>query len=135
MRDLLIGVLPVLGVVVGAVLQHMFARSKEREGQLALLRHQSYADFLKAVASAARSQAADVMTRAADAKARMAVYGSNAVLEKLAVFEESGASLTNDASKRAFIMMTEQMRAENSSNTLRLQDGVLAWVLFGKSLN
>ena len=101
---------------------------------LAQLRQQSYADFLKAVANAARNRTADVLTQAADAKARMAIYGSNSVLEKLAVFEELGASLTDDASRRAFATMTEQMRAESSSNSSRLQDGVLARVLFQRVL-
>jgi hypothetical protein len=131
MRDLLIGLLPVLGVVVGAFLQHMLARSKERDSQLAQLRQLSYADFLKGVANAAYRPTAEVSSQIADAKARMAIYGSNSVLERLAAFEKEGATLTSDTSRRAFLLMTEQMRAESSFGFSALKDGVLGAILFG----
>ena len=97
--------------------------------QLPQLRQTSYADFLKGVANAAHRPTAEVSAQIADAKARMAIYGSNSVLEKLAAFDESGATLANDASRRAFLLMTEQMRAEGSSGAPK--DGVLATILFG----
>ncbi len=134
MRDLLLGLLPILGVVAGAFLQHTLARSKERDTQLAQLRQVSYADFLKGVANAAHRPTTEVSAQIADARARMAIYGSNAVLERLAAFDELGATLTNDKSRRAFLLMTEQMRAESSFGFPVLKDGVLARILFGKRL-
>jgi hypothetical protein len=131
MRDLLIGLLPILGVVVGAFLQHILARSKERDSYLAQLRQISYADFLKGVANAAHRPTAEVSAQIADARARMAIYGSNAVLERLAAFDELGATLTRDTSKRAFLLMTEQMRAESNFGFSAPQDGVLRTILFG----
>jgi hypothetical protein len=131
MRDLPVGLLPVLGVVVGAFLQHMLARSKERDSQLAQLRQISYADFLKGVANAAHHRTTEVSAQIADAKARMAIYASNAVLERLAAFDELGATLTNDTARRAFLLMTEQMRAESSFGFSALKEGVLATILFG----
>jgi hypothetical protein len=131
MRDLLIGLLPILGVAVGAFLQHMLARSKERDSQLTQQRQVSYADFLKGVANAAHRPTTEVSAQIADARARMAIYGSNAVLERLAAFDELGATLTNDTSRRAFLLMTEQMRTESSFGFSALKDGVLSTILFG----
>ena len=131
MRDVLIGLLPILGVVVGAFLQHMLASSKERDSQLAQLRQISYADFLKGVANAAHNRTTEATAQIADAKARMAIYGSNAVLERLAAFDELGATLTNDTSRQAFLLMAEQMRAESSIGFSALKGEVLATILFG----
>ena len=46
----LIGVLPLAGVMLGAFLQHYFARVAEREKHASTLRSQAYADFLRAIA-------------------------------------------------------------------------------------
>jgi hypothetical protein len=43
-------VLPMLGVVVGALLQYRLSRASERRKQSESLRDQAYADYLRAVA-------------------------------------------------------------------------------------
>ena len=133
MHDILIGILPVLGVMVGALLQHVLAKSKERNAQFATLRHAAYADFLKTVAAAAIKPSQDAVALVADAKARMAVYGSNAVIAKMAEFEATGANLANEQSKTAFVEVALKMRSEGHSNSANLNEGALSSLLFGKA--
>jgi hypothetical protein len=131
MREILIGVLPVLGVLMGAMLQHVLAKSKEREGQFTVYRHEAYADFLKAVAATAINPAN--ITHVADAKARMAVYASNSVIEKLAAFDASGATLANEESRILFAEVAQQMRSESGNGNTKIKDGALSSLLFGQT--
>jgi len=68
-------VLPLLGVAVGALLQHWLSRSAETRKQLAVLRSQAHVDYLRAVAKAAHASSQDArraaVTDAADAKVRI----------------------------------------------------------------
>lgn len=80
MNDWMIAILPVLGVILGAALQFWFSRTAEREKHAATLQSQAYADYLRAVAAAGHLRSdedlRDAHRDAADAKARIAVYGS-----------------------------------------------------------
>lgn len=129
--ELVIGGLPIFGVVVGAMLQYFFARSNARQDRFAGLRNESYADYLKAVANAAINRTPSAITEVTDAKCRMAIYGSNSVIEKLARFETTGAKLSNEQGILAFVAMAEQMRTESGNGTGGLPKGVLYNVMFG----
>jgi hypothetical protein len=89
------GVLPLFGLVIGATMQYWLARSAESRKQLQLLQSQCYVDYLRAVTKAAHAKSQDAVrlanAEAADAKARLAVYGTPAVIAALARFEEAGA--------------------------------------------
>ena len=90
MREMLIGLLRVLCVVLGAILQHVLAKSKERDSQFANIRHESYSDYLRAVSAVAKTRSPESISQLTDAKARMAIYASDEVIELLAEFEISG---------------------------------------------
>ena len=111
MNDWTIAILPVLGIIVGAVLQFWFSRATEREKQTEILRSQAYADYLRAVATAGHLRSdedlRDAHRDAADAKARIAVYGSTAVIKALARFEETGSILTDGPPKEAFVALVQ----------------------------
>jgi hypothetical protein len=100
-------VLPLIGVAVGAVLQHWLSRNAEARKQLELLRSQAYVDYLRAVAKAAHASSIDAqrsaLADAADAKARIAVYGSARVVQALAAFEHAGPTLDNPRSISCFL--------------------------------
>jgi hypothetical protein len=106
--------LPLLGVLVGAALQYWFSRAAESKKQFEVLQRQSYVDYLRAVASAAHAQSPEAhrtaVTNAADAKARIAVYGSSSAVEALAEFEESGPILDNPRSIEYFLRLASAMR-------------------------
>src|SRR5437867_3448794 len=109
-----IAILPLLGVVLGAALQFWLSRASEEKKRIETLRAQAYADYLRAVALSAHLRSdedlRDAHLNAADAKARIAVYGSVPVLKALAEFEEAGAVLSNGRSKNAFVALVSAMR-------------------------
>jgi hypothetical protein len=131
MHEALIAVLPIVSFVLGTVLQHFLARSKEREGQFRALGHAAYADYLRGVATMAIQPTAEARAQVADAKARIAVYGSNRVIEQLAALEISGANLSNERSIVIFVSMVEEMRGDGKSQKRRLPNEALKTILFG----
>ena len=123
-------VLPLLGVVIGATMQYWLSRSAESRKQLQLLQSQSYVDYLRAVTKAAHASSLDAArlanAEAADAKTRMAVYGTSGVIAALARFEEAGAVLDNAQTRAAFVALVGAMRQR--SGTAHAND--LSLVLF-----
>jgi hypothetical protein len=110
-----IAVLPLVGVVLGAMLQFWLSRVAEREKHTDALQTQAYADYLRAVAAAAHWRSNEELRDAhrdnADAKARIAVYGDTSVIEALARFEDAGANLSTERSRQAFISLVSCMRS------------------------
>jgi len=125
-------VLPLLGVVIGATIQYWTSRAAESRKQLQLLRSQSYVDYLRAVTKAAHASSPDsgrvARADAADAKARMAVYGTSKAIAALARFEEIGPVLDTPRSKGVFTALVAAMRDGDSPSQPDLE-----LVLFGKS--
>jgi len=123
-------VLPLLGVVIGATMQYWLSRSAESRKQLQLLQSESYVDYLRAVTKAAHATSQDAVglarAEAADAKARLAVYGTSGVIAALARFEEAGAVLDNPRTRAAFVALVGAMRQKHSN----ADD--LSLVLFGQ---
>ncbi len=121
--------LPLVVVMVGAAMTYWFSRLAESRRQLQLLQSQSYVDYLRAVTKAAHATSPDVIrsvqAEAADAKARMAVYGASKVIAALARFEETGAVIDNPRSRDAFVALVGAMRVKHSA----MRD--LSLVLFG----
>lgn len=112
-------VLPLIGVAVGALLQHWLSRSAETRKQLELLQSQAHVDYLRAVAKAAHASSDDsrraavaAVADAADAKARIAVYSTPIVVRALAKFEEAGPSIDNPHSTDCFLALVSAMRAD-----------------------
>jgi hypothetical protein len=112
----MIALLSVLvGAVIGAALSRWTDRAKHHEE----LRSQAYADYLSAVALSAHMRTSDDASNArrngADAKARIAVYGSADVIRALARFEEAGASLVSGPSVNAFVSLVSTMRPKSGA--------------------
>lgn len=107
-------VLPLIGVAVGALLQHWLSRSAEARKQLELLRSHAHVDYLRAVAKAAHAGSPEAqraaVADAADAKARIAVFGTAAVVQALARLEEAGPALDNPRSSERFLVLVGAMR-------------------------
>jgi len=134
MSDWSIAITPLLGVVLGAALQFWLSRQADREKHSEVLRSQAYADYLRAVAAAGHLRSdedlRDAHRDAADAKARIAAYGSASVISALARFEETGAVLTNGPPAAAFASLVSSMRP--SGATVAERD--LRLVLLGSAL-
>lgn len=100
---------PLLGVVIGALLQSYFNRRNQKDTRLDEWRNAAYADFLNAVfavATAQRHGKRDIVTeqlaRLSDAKARICVYGDANVIHSISVFWQHGATLQTELELLAF---------------------------------
>lgn len=110
-----IAALPLVGVLLGAGLQFWSTRAAEREKHTKALQAQAYADYLRAVAAAGHVRCdgdhRNAQRDAADAKARIAVYGSAEVIAALARFEDAGAVVRHGPAGDAFVSLVSSMRA------------------------
>jgi hypothetical protein len=113
----------------GPQLQYWLSRAAESSKQQILLKGQAYVDYLRAVVKAAYAtsveQARASLSDAADAKARIAIYGSEAVVAALAKFESGGPVLDNPAAIERLIELALAMRNH------RVLQSDLRLVLFG----
>ncbi|SRR6266511_3745571 len=109
-----VALLPLVGVVLGAGLQFLLSRAATREQRAATLRSEAYADYLRAVAASGHLRSdedlRDAHRDAADAKARIAIYGTTDVVRALSCFEEAGAMLSDAAGAKAFVSLVGAMR-------------------------
>jgi len=122
-------VVALAGAAVGAALGRWAERAKHNDE----LRSKAYADYLGAVAAAAHLRSdedeRDAMRAAADAKARIAVYGSSDVVDALARFEEAGGTLADDVAQAAFVSLVSAMRPKRDAVAGRS----LSLLLLGRS--
>ena len=123
--------LPLIGLVVGAILQYWFSRAAESRRQLELLQSQAYIDYMKAVTKAAhpdsRTAILSAQAEATDAKTRLAIYAPSEVIVALARFEEAGAVLNSPKAFEAFVSLVGAMRQRDPATGSDLK-----LVLFGK---
>jgi len=135
-EPLLLALLPLGGVLLGASVQYFFSRSAESQKQYRLLRSAAYSDYLRAVAKLActaakdRTKQMEGFAEAADAKARIAIYGAAGVINKLAAFEKVGATINSEVAIKTFLELCEEMRKE-SPGAGKVADSEVRWVLFG----
>jgi len=120
MPEFLTSMIGILGVLLGAGLQYWLSRSSENRKYQQMLRTQAYVDYLRALAvnataskSADKHKAAESFELAADAKARIAIYGTKPIVEILAKFCEEGEKLDNSERKKTFVQMCQIMRSES----------------------
>ena len=132
--EILAGVLPLVGVVLGAGLQFLLSRSLEAGKQLKVQKGQAYADYFQALALAAtKGKSPEVSGLAADAKTRICIYGSPAVVRKLGEFQKTGAIVASAESKAAIAELLREMRADMDGRAHGLDEEALHWTLFGPS--
>ena|SRR5215218_2252037 len=124
--------LTLLGIAVGAILSYLFTRSHEQEKYYRLLQTGAYADYLRCVAESAHlsleSNMADVFARAADAKTRVCLYGSQEVIALLAAFEKEGGVISTPQQHSAFVRLVQAMRLNS-----RAEISDIELILFGRA--
>ncbi len=144
MQSTLIMLAPVLslfGVIVGASLQYLYGRSAESKKHVTALRTAAYVDYLQAVALLGRDRPAtsekfnDAQALAANAKARICIYGSDAVVRQLALFDSDGAVLNTPKAINHFLRLCSIMRSESGHAVEPNMEDPLRTVLFGPEAN
>jgi len=112
-----------LGIMVGAWVQHFYSRRLEERRQLRELRARACIDFIKALSDLAhsnrQSQNNPEATRdLSDAKARIAIYGTPSVVEAMASFLRVHDSLGPAATDELVRLATAMRRDTDRSNAV-----------------
>lgn len=114
-QSLMYAVLPIVGIVIGAVFQYVFSRTSEERKHQQNLRAQAYVDFLRGVSGVAISQKNNDKTREqefmvllTDSKARIAVYETKKVIQKIANFWRAGARTDTPERMRLFVNICQR---------------------------
>ena len=120
MNDLLIIIAPItglLGIFVGAFLQAHFTRKNQKSSHFSELQNRAYADFLNATSNIAvfqrkgqREKVSNELSRLADAKSRICVYGDSIVIKKMAEFFRNGGTLQTESEILSFTRLCLAIR-------------------------
>lgn len=120
MRDYLIFITPViglLGVLAGALLQAYLTRKTHKSNNLSELQNKAYADFLNSASNIAvaqrsgkRNEITSELSKLADAKARICVYGESVVIHELAEFMRHGGTLQTEKEILSFSRLCMAIR-------------------------
>lgn len=122
----------VIGGLAVVIVQSFYTRRLDAEQKTNEARNQCYADYLRGVAEAALHRgSADSKIAIADAKARIAVYGSASVVHAMSRFEEAGSVLRSMEGRRAFIGIVRAMRSDAYSAHDDAVEQSLENMLFG----
>jgi hypothetical protein len=118
MDKILIFIAPLVGLVVGAILQAHFAQKNNNHKNLSELQNKAYADFLNSASSIAvaqrygdREKVTSELSKLADAKSRICVYGSSNVINQLANFIRQGGTLQTEQEILAFTRLCITIRS------------------------
>ena len=132
---ILSSVLPLLGVLLGAVMHSHFSRTGNAEKHLQELRVTAYTDYLKCVADNAASRARrgdpELLARTADSKTRIAMFGSSSVVAALSRFETAGPTIDSAEKEQLFLDIAGQMRADSAFKSDQVDSTDLKMILFG----
>lgn len=128
-----------VGALLGAAATYVFAVRAESGRNYQRLRTEAYVDLIRSVAAIAIAQRqadapkeAEATALLADAKTRIAVYGSAKVASTLATFYRDHGTLDTPAASTSFANIVLQMRAEtrNAKTTLSARD--IGQILFSR---
>jgi hypothetical protein len=113
LSNVIVVLLPIAGVIVGALLQYALGHAAQRRNELAAQRIVAYTDYLRGAAAAAHLRSDEDLRNAhlaiVDAKARIAVFGGAGVIQAIAHFEASGAVIAGDGAS-SFVAIVGAMR-------------------------
>jgi hypothetical protein len=109
----------VIGLALGAVLQYYFTRRLETLRHFQELRTAAYSEFIGAVAQSAnasrqgdKSLQDEALARATEAKIRILLYGSKAVVRKLGEFSRAQAAVDSEEVAPRFVALIQAIRAD-----------------------
>ena len=120
MVELMKYILPVIGVIIGALLQFLFSKRSELRKQQNLLKITAYTDLIKGLAGMAISQQYKDFSKekeykmlVADAKSRICIYGDESVIKKISYFLKMGGTIDSIDSNKAFVDIIVEIRKKH----------------------
>ena len=118
------GIASFVGIITGAALQYIFTRHLDTQRHRRDLRTKAYIGYLKAVSKQSNvdTQNRNSLIRAqvADAKFRVCLYGSRAVIRSFSKFEEAGANINKNPIE--FTKMVTTMRNDSTEEKADSED-------------
>jgi hypothetical protein len=140
MIELIKYLLPVIGVVIGALLQFLLSKKNETKKQQDLLKISAYTDLIKGLAGMAISRKykdsikeMEFKILVADAKSRICVYGDDTVIEKISYYLKMGGTLNSIDSEKAFVDIIVEIR-KNHIGSIDLNINDFSQLLIGADI-
>ena len=128
----LIALLPLAGVLVGALLQHFLGRTLELQKYLSSKKGEAYADYFRAVAAiSTKGPSDDRLSHAAEAKTRICIYGSAEAISCLGDFERSGAKTGTAEGRTAIVSFLRAARRDMKLAGPEVEEHRFLEILFG----
>ena len=125
------GLLSIAGILIGAGITYLLSIRAQRDNSLIEARNEAYSDYIRGVASLAARKSEEGKTIVADAKARIAIYGTSNVIAGLSQFDEVGATLASDKGQRAFLEVVLAMRKGSNGMSDSVEQRDIYDLLFG----
>ena len=120
----LTAILPMIGVMIGAILQYWFSRATEDHKNQQTLRTQAYVDYVRGVTGITFAQRVnnkekeqESLILLVDAQARILMYGLKPVIQSLAEFYRKGKVLDTPERREDFITLCRNMRRDSLPRT------------------
>jgi hypothetical protein len=135
MHGLVVATVGFFAAIAGGVLQAWSARRFERERFGRQARYDAYADYFRAVGklSFARTEGAtdEAHAAVAEARGRVALYGSPEVVSSMAIAFRHGEDLHSDQAWPAHAAMIAAMRADVNGDAAAAPERDLFELLYG----
>jgi len=133
----------IIGALLGAAAAYVFGLRIESRKNYSRLRTDAYIDFIKSVAGIAIAQRntdaakeAEATASLADAKTRIAIYGSPEAATALATFFRQHGTLDTTAALSSFVNLVSLMRSETPGGRRRqILARDIGQILFGTDTN
>jgi hypothetical protein len=132
----------VIGLAVGAILQYYFSRRLDAVRHFQDLRTRAYSDFIGGVADTANAARKgdhtlqlDALAKATEAKIRILLYGSRAVVNAVAEFSVAQGSVTSKEVAPRFVEVIHAMRGDSVIPLKRIDDTAIMGSAFGPPEN
>lgn len=142
MQEIIKSIIPVIGVIVGALLTYFFSKSNETKKQKTQLRNQAYVDYIRSVSEikfsqkySEREKEKEIIKVLCDSKVRIAIYGSKLVNTHMAKFSRMGSVIDSMESEKCFLDLIMQMRKECSDDRkTKIDFNDLSQIVLGKDI-
>ena len=135
--------IPIVSVLMAAIFGYFSAVILENRKQLLNQRAQAYADYMRALAISATARPFNIqeakrnqeetLKLATDAKMRMCIYASPAVIRAIRRFDAAGSHTSTPEGRDAILQLVKAMRQDLAVKGTEVSNYELQAIVFGQS--
>jgi hypothetical protein len=136
-ETILAALIGMFGLVIGALLQNYLSRTSDTRKHNRELRAKAYTDLVNSVAKlavaakAGASRQLDVLNDLSDAKTRIAIYGDEAVINKLSEFMAEHGVVNSEDAVKSFNKVIVEMRRDAGGSISTNTPQLISAIVFG----